>query len=278
MFVKIKYISLIVATSLIISCSDQQEKNELVINPKCNINKDTCIFELVDEKVLVQTNILGKVTEKIISKKQIKNISGDLTWLVPDNTGNATNNELVASGLSGVCPSAGCTSTTNPTAYKLNEGNHLISISGTVTIDGKEISLDDVKPLSITTIVTHHESVTLVMPAPGATLNGVLRPVNMTTDLIVNALNLNAQAAHGTFLKINDTSFKFTCNEGYEWKDANTPPWGSSFDSKGPFRSASQIINWNGSDWNTKESANQANTVLGYPNTYHFTFGCWAKE
>ena len=274
------YVSLFFIATMASSCTDNEQTTKLMIEKNCDTSNNICTFELVNALVAKQTNFLGKTVERVLSKKPLQSIKGDFTWMPTNCSGVATNVDLNANNLPQVCPSEGCQDDTNPTAYKFNPGQSSISISGTVTINDETINLTTVPAESFTT-AEPQDVVIFTMPAPGQSENGETRPANISTAMIVDALNgiTNSdgdRAMHGTLTADSDTQMTLTCDPGYEWLDSNTPPWGNSLNQDGPSRSIAKLDTWNGSGWNTQLPDDSETSGLGYNGT-GFYIGCWEK-
>ncbi|MGQ4006191.1 DUF3281 family protein [Francisellaceae bacterium CB300] len=289
----------IIATSIALgalalsSCSDSKTTNELQIEKQCTTANDLCKFELTNAVVVHQTNLLGKTTEKTLSRSPLQDIVGVINWV-----GVAENATVVADFDSG-CENDTCTRTANPTALTFDAGNNSVSVTGTVTVDGKSVDLEAAVPSVDITTEQALDSVTFTMPAPGSTAEGVvIRPLAMTTQLIVDTLNAiklddgTTSAMHGTLTKDSDTQMTLTCDTGYEWLDHKTPTWGTSgftssgftssgFTSSGftsgKARDRANLWDWRDdeSDWRSKEDINDGFTAIGYGTGVDFFIGCW---
>ncbi|AJI45534.1 DUF3281 family protein [Francisella tularensis subsp. novicida] len=206
------------STVLLASCDKPRTATELRIVDHCNTANDLCEFELTDAVVSRYTNILGKTIERVESQTPLhdSDIKGTITWNLPIGAAFADNSDVKTElGLN--CQNDSCTANSNPTAYNLAVGSNTISVSGTVTVDGKQINLaTDVKPDVIDTQAVENSYV-----FPTGTL-----PDGLTLKTLVDTLNVHSQVANGKF-SASGSNLRITCNSGYEWLDAADPTYGA---------------------------------------------------
>ncbi|AFX70521.1 DUF3281 domain-containing protein [Francisella tularensis] len=130
------------------------------------------------------------------------------------------------------CQDDNCTANSNPTAYKLATGSNTISVSGTVTVDGKTIDLaTEVQPVVEDTVAIEN-SYTFQKGLPSGAI--------ITT--LVASLNANAAKAHGTFAADGSGSFNMTFDKGYTWLKDVDPAYGTEI-NKGSGRD-SALATW----------------------------------
>lgn len=124
---KVLILSLIL--TLITSCIKQEEVTELKIISNCV--DLTCHMELAEVNLIKSTNLLGKTSEKVVSKKVLSLGNYSIIWDIPGTLASATelsNNNLPPCGNNGVC-----SANTNPTAYVFGSaGAFNISVTGQI--------------------------------------------------------------------------------------------------------------------------------------------------
>ncbi|MDE4992660.1 DUF3281 family protein, partial [Francisella tularensis] len=74
------------------------------------------------------------------SQTPLQAIQGTITWNPPAGATLATNTDVVTQRGSG-CQNDSCTANANPTAFNLHVGSNSISVSGTITVNGKTVDL-----------------------------------------------------------------------------------------------------------------------------------------
>ncbi|ABK89989.1 DUF3281 family protein [Francisella tularensis subsp. novicida] len=197
------------------SCGKTETVNELLIVDQCNDVRDLCRLELANAQVSRYTNFLGKTIKRLQSQTPLRDIQGTVTWNASAGTSLADNSDVQSElGLS--CQDDNCTANSNSTAYTLPVGSNTISVSGTVTVDGKTIDLaTDVPALVINTSAAG--SSVHVFPTE---LEG-----NLTLQDLVDSLNQGRHYAHATF-SADGSNLKIQCDPGYVWLDDINPEYG----------------------------------------------------
>ncbi|AEB28630.1 hypothetical protein FN3523_0773 [Francisella hispaniensis] len=217
---------------------------------------------------------MGKTIERVESKTPLRDsdIKGTITWHAPD-TAVLADNKTVVDVLQVNCENDNCTANSNPTAYNLTVGSNTISVSGTVTVDGKTIDLaTDVKPITEDT-----EEVKSTFTFQTGTL-----PEGLTLQALVDALNQNKTSAHGTF-DASNTSLRITCDNGYGWLRNIDPPYGE-FQHSDSSRGVAQAV-WD-VDTNSFYSTGardidyttNGNKYRSGANRYTWNMGCWPDQ
>ncbi|MED7818392.1 MULTISPECIES: DUF3281 family protein [unclassified Francisella] len=201
---------LIIATFIAIisigltSCINKQETKELKIVSECAEN--ICHIELAQVDVLKTTDMLGKTSEKILSKTSLNNKNDSLEWSI--SGGNYATAQQMSDNNLPSCENDTCSSTSNPTGYvfPVGAGSHYISVSGTVTLP-----------------------------------DGATRTVSQSSDVIVEAPNIKTQITltGGDYSQIpasgtgsvsgiswiaNPGAITFTCPSGYGIPTNAMPP------------------------------------------------------
>ncbi|AJI74040.1 hypothetical protein AQ14_300 [Francisella tularensis subsp. novicida D9876] len=171
--------------------------------------------------------------------------------------------------LSSGCQNDSCTANANPTAFNLQVGSNSISVSGTITVNGKTVDLaSTVPPVTVDTIQVDDSHMFQ---------SGTL-PAGLTIGDLVTNLNINARDAHGTFSEENGT-LKITCETGYEWIDDQDPRFGG-FTTASSSRSVA-MSSWlrETNSWINGAQPNFSLTQNGVSNTVSYTWiaGCWQK-
>ncbi|APC95293.1 DUF3281 family protein [Francisella tularensis subsp. novicida] len=250
------------------SCGKSETATQLRIVDQCNTANDLCKFELTNAVVSRYTNLLGKTIERVESQTPLQDIQGTITWNPPAGATLATNTDVVTQLGSG-CQNDSCTANANPTAFNLQVGSNSISVSGTITVNGKTVDLaSTVPPVTVDTIQVADSHVFQ---------SGTL-PAGLSIGDLVTNLNINARDAHGTFSEQNGT-LKITCETGYEWIDDQDPPFGS-FTTASTSRSVA-MSSWlrETNSWINGAQPNFSLTQNGVSNTVSYTWiaGCWQK-
>ncbi|AVC45060.1 hypothetical protein B4919_04650 [Francisella tularensis subsp. novicida] len=262
------------STVLLASCGKTTTAKELRIVDNCDTANDLCEFELTDAVVSRYTNVLGKTIERVESKTPLRDsdIKGTITWNTPAGASFA-DNTTVKSELGVSCQDDSCTANSNPTAYNLPVGSNTISVSGTVTVDGKEIDLaTDVKPDVVDTAAVENSY----------TFQTGTLPDGLTISALVDALNTNKGHAHGAF-SVAGQNFRITCDQGYEWLDDQNPAYGTRVDSDITRGVAQAGWDVNSASFYSIEprdinfTANGAR-IIDPPNHYVWNMGCWPVE
>ncbi|APA83200.1 DUF3281 family protein [Francisella tularensis] len=265
--------AIISGTVLLASCGKTTTATELRIVDQCTPASDLCEFELTDAVVSRYTNMLGKTIERVESKTPLHDIQGTITWNAPA-TASLADNATVKSTLGVSCQDDSCTANSNPTAYSLAAGSNTISVSGTVTVDGKTIDLaTDVQPDVVDTEAVENSYTFQSGSFPSGS--------SLTMKAVADALNENSTAAHGTF-DVTGTALRITCNSGYKWLKNIDPAWGATVDSdKG--RETSHVI-WNDSSkkFTTKKSegdgAKSTQNAVVVGSEIAWEAGCWKDQ
>lgn len=264
--------AIISGTVLLASCGKTTTAKELRIVHQCTDNNDMCEFELTDAVVSRYTNMLGKTIERVESKTPLRDgdIKGVIRWDVPASAELADNSE-VQSALGVSCQDDKCTENSNPSAYNLPSGTNIISVSGLVTVDDKEINLATVKPDIVDTGEIENSYIFQT---------GTL-PSGLTLDNLIAELNKDSKKAHGTFSK-SGSNLMITCDDGYEWLDGVNVPYGQQINTTHNTGVA-------GTKWNTTEGKfydEQADTpwvMNGYlvdatKGETQWQAGCWQVQ
>lgn len=264
---KLTIAGIISFTALLSSCTDSEQTTKLIITKNCSTANNICTFELVNADVVRQTNLLGKVTEKIVSSKPLQSITGDFMW--NSDGAFATNTELENQSLPH-CSDGTCTATESPTAYTFTGGSNNVSISGTVTIDGQQVNLDSLPNVLVETpqIADSHTFKWSETPT---------LPTGQEMIDVVNALNIGRDSAHGEF-SVDGNSWKITCDPGYVWLVAHDPEWGS--DSQPELKNGVVQVMWSyeREEWDTATYPAGDTTAIvlnGEAGGILFQAGCW---
>ncbi|AEB28628.1 DUF3281 family protein [Francisella hispaniensis] len=263
--------AIISSVAALASCGKTETAKELRIIDKCNTSNDLCEFELTDAVVSRYTNALGKTIERVESKTPLRDsdIKGTITWHAPD-TAVLADNKTVVDVLQVNCENDNCTANSNPTAYSLPVGSNTISVSGTVTVDGKEVDLaTDVKPDVIDTQAVDNSHVFKT---------GTL-PSGATITTLVAALNENSGTANGKFSS-SGNALMITCNTGFKWLDSIDPDYGSYVSNPG--HGASRVF-WDLSkaEFTEKQGVDNSATTqnaAGGNNGATWEIGCWEDK
>ncbi|APC94498.1 DUF3281 family protein [Francisella tularensis subsp. novicida] len=262
--------AIISGTVLLASCGKTTTATELRIVDQCTPANDLCEFELTDAVVSRYTNILGKTIERVESKTPLHDIQGTITWNAPSTAGLA-DNATVKSAIGVSCQDDNCTANSNPTAYNLAAGSNTISVSGTVTVDGKTIDLaTDVQPDVVETVAVENSH----------TFQSGNLPSGSTITNLAAALNENKTKANGTF-SADGTALKITCDSGYKWREDIDPAFGQEVNSD--YNRGVSWVKWdtNSSSYTVKQGQDTAwtmNAVQRGDNITEWKFGCWKDE
>ncbi|QIV95349.1 uncharacterized protein DUF3281 [Allofrancisella inopinata] len=266
---------LLTSASLLSSCGTQEELSEYQIVTSCN--DLTCSIALDQVDLLRYTTVLGKDIDQVLKAEPVGDTEGtqfDITWSISGGS-YATGADMTAAGFT-ECESGNCTATDNPTGYVFGSaGAKQISVSGTITKeDGSTITINESKSVDVEepVMVSSH---TFTMPDEGQTENGVERPVGLTAQTIVNALNQNKAIANAEFSTTNNNEWTITCDAGYGWKPEQDPAWGEI--SYGIDRGVA-FVDYNSSGSEIRKGSGDGDDVKnGYENggEIQFTAGCW---
>ncbi|APD51306.1 DUF3281 family protein [Francisella hispaniensis] len=263
--------AIISSVAALASCGKTTTAKELRIVDKCTSAKGLCEFELTDAVVSRYTNILGKTIERVESKTPLHDIQGTITWNAPA-TASLADNATVKSTLGVSCQGDSCTANSNPTAYNLPVGSNTISVSGTVTVDGKTIDLDtDVQPVVVDTKKLNNRYV----------FDTGTLPSGASIPTLVNALNEVNTYAHGEFSDGTGNTLIIDCDDGYGWLDDVKPKYGDKLPT--PANGASYVeFNVKDAKFQNKEALKDGESTFtqnGAPSgdVLYWQAGCWKK-
>jgi hypothetical protein len=146
-------------------------------------------------------------------------------------------------------------------------------LSGTITFNGKSINLAEAVPaVSIVTEATADSHTFNRTESPAL-------PAGQTMQDVVDALNVNKAAAHGTFevVPVGELdSWKITCDAGYEWLDDQDPGWGVTRNGLEPRTTARIAWDRDNLSWAEVED-NTGGTDNGANFGKIFNAGCWQE-
>ncbi|MBK2111788.1 DUF3281 family protein [Francisella tularensis subsp. novicida FSC159] len=206
---------IVISAALLGSCGKSETVPSLRIVSQCNMTNDLCMFELANTVLSRYTNVLGKTIERVESQTPLQNFQGTISW-IPPASATLAESETVKTEFGSGCENNSCTANSNPTAYNLAGGINTISVSGIVNVNGQEVDLAaEVPAVTIDTIIVSDSHVFPI---------GEL-PTGLTLEALVAALNINSDAAHGTF-SADGSNLKITCQSGYEWDVTQNPGYG----------------------------------------------------
>ncbi|WP_043024599.1 DUF3281 family protein [Francisella tularensis] len=207
---------IVISAALLGSCGKSESVPALRIVSQCNTANDLCKFELANTVLSRYTNVLGKTIERVESQTPLQNIQGTISW-IPPASATLAESETVQTEFGSGCENNSCTANSNPTAYNLAVGTNTISVSGIVNVNGQVVDLAaEVPAVTIDTIIVSDSHVFPI---------GEL-PTGLTLEALVAALNINSDAAHGTF-SADGSNLKITCEDGYEWDATQNPSYGA---------------------------------------------------
>ncbi|AIT09891.1 hypothetical protein LO80_07870 [Candidatus Francisella endociliophora] len=187
------------------SCIKTEDEIRVELLKQCINN--LCSFQLVESRVRVSTDILGKEHIQTLSQKPLSGLLSSVEWSFPGDSNQTTSSALTAVGLP-ACQTDSCSDIDNPTGrdFGTSWGSQDISVTGTATLsNGKVVNINEsssfyVFPTQITydmptgSTITATEAASLFANASAAVKDNI-------AEVIGNG---------GT-----DGTLTFICKEGY---------------------------------------------------------------
>jgi len=135
------------------SCEKAEQVQEPKIVQQCN--GLVCSFAIEDDTLQRYTNLLGKSTDRVVKRTQLKGAQDSVTWIIQGGGKEANNTQLLDRGLTPCSVDDGdtCSLTSNPTGWVFKSTDpQEVSVSGTiVNADGttREITKETTVDLSV---------------------------------------------------------------------------------------------------------------------------------
>ena len=157
LFKTLQIVALLLSIVLVSSCAKHEYQNKLDVKQKCN--GLVCNLEVVDKNVLLTTDIIGSVEQKVLKTTSLKDLEdsgkykSNVKWRPKDKEDSeiADNDVVLGQGLP-PCENNDCTNTSNPTGIKFSSlGTKIVHVSGTLTKDdGKKEYINKNVSINIT--------------------------------------------------------------------------------------------------------------------------------
>ena len=247
----------LVSTLFLASCTGSTS-SQLRITDNCDVGNTICAFELADVVVNSYTNLLGKTTERISRTTPVGEIVGSFTWIAYG--GNIADNSALQSATGISCGGDTCSYSSNPTGFTFNDGNHGVSISGRVIVNGRSVDLSTIPSVTIDTKAVLPMSVTYRTPS-GSSLSA--------TEIATIFASYNGDKYNvATVTGDNTTSpqtLTFTCEAGYHVTEDQVTLAENGFITANSSSEYTGAVIYTGSKW--EASTYFAATNSGYGNT-----------
>lgn len=123
------------------SCGKHEEVQEPRIIKECS--GLVCSFAIEDDTLQRYTNLLGKSTDRVVKRSQLKGDQDQIEWVIPGGGQLADNSQLMQRGLM-PCIGSECSLNSNPTGWVFTSTSpQQVSVSGTiVNPDGSTRQID----------------------------------------------------------------------------------------------------------------------------------------
>lgn len=95
------------------SCVKEEVKEPRIIKNCVGL---VCSFAIEDDTLQRFTNIIGKSTDRVVKRTQLRGAEDQVVWTVPDDGREANNTQLMIRNLT-LCPEEDCTLSSNPTGW-----------------------------------------------------------------------------------------------------------------------------------------------------------------